>query len=146
MRKQIGLAIFNGSARWFLTLFNPQNISEGQPPIKRHPSKCRQLPSTLVNPEQVTLSSSDRWNKVPLKVSPCPSDNVEAGASPLGYSWWQVRPSDLAATHNALSQSQGPEGTMVLLSPEKLGCVWGALYAHCLYTCNCFTLNPNIFA
>lgn len=46
----------------------------------------------------------------------------------------------------AHSQSHGPKRTMVLLSPKKLGCVWGALCTHCLYTWDCFTLNHTIFA
>lgn len=40
------------------------------------PLKCWQQPSTLVNPDQVALSSSDHWNKVPLKVLSCPSVTV----------------------------------------------------------------------
>lgn len=40
------------------------------------PLKLWQQPSTLVNPDQVALSSSDHWNKVRLKVPSCPSVTV----------------------------------------------------------------------
>lgn len=58
----------------------------------------------------------------PLSLCHC-YNKIETEVCPLGFSWWQVSPSDFVAVHNALSQSQNPEGTMVLLSPEKLGCV-----------------------
>lgn len=48
------------------------SMSEEQTPLKRW-----QQPSTPVNPDQVALSSSsDHWNKGPLKVPSCPSVTV----------------------------------------------------------------------
>lgn len=109
----------------FLTLINSPASYEGQPPIKQ--ALTAAIDTCESRPGHFIIWSVKQGSLGDIPLSPCHCFNkVETGACPLGYSWWQVSPSDSAATHNALSHSQGPEGTMGSLSLKKLGCVWRA--------------------
>ncbi len=102
-------------------------IFEGQPPIKQALTAtidtCESRPGHFI-----IIWSLKQGSLGSIPLSPCRCYNkVETGACPLGYSWWQVSPSD-SATHNALSQLPGPEGSMGSLSKKKSGCVQHPVY------------------
>lgn len=115
----------------------------GQPPIKRAPTDavdtCESRPGHFI-----IIWSVEQGPLGGFLLSPCHCYNkVETGARPLGYSWWQVGPSDSAATYNAPSQSEGPRGEQWgSLRLKKLGC---ACFPLTKMSCEVFTCRNHNF-